>query len=144
MNVREACTSHTCEWKAVTCNFKVEPQHCEAIRIYSPEEDVRERCLPYPGAYSAGPKVDPNAFVKHLLDAMESCNSDWALYLTLRAKPGDISDFLSLFHVYLDTFQTYVHRLRLTEDVARNVEPSTHGQGIHPNWKEARWHIIKA
>ncbi len=96
VNVREACTSHTCEWKAATGNIKVEPQCCEAIQIYKPEKDIREKCRPYPGIYSAGPKVDPDAFVKDLLDAMDSCNSDCALYLTLRDKPGDISDFWSV------------------------------------------------
>ncbi len=42
------------------------------------------------------------------------------------------------------TFQNFVHRLRLTADIARNVELSTRGQGINPNWKEAHWHIITA
>ncbi len=106
VNVREACTPHTCEWKAATCNVKVEPQRCEAIRIYNPEKDVREKCRPYTGIYSAGPKVDPGVFVKYLLDALQSCNSDCALYLTLRAKPGNISDFLSLFDIQFNFADT--------------------------------------
>ncbi len=43
-----------------------------------------------------------------------------------------------------ETFQNFVHCLRLTEDTARNLENSTRGQGINPNWKEVHWHILTA
>ena len=48
---------------------------------------------PYPGVYNAGPVVNAGASVRDLLDGMETCNSDCALFLTLRRTPDDISSF---------------------------------------------------
>jgi hypothetical protein len=85
VSIRGACTSHTCEWKAATDGgVKLAPQCCCNIRIYNPVNDAEEKTRPYPGVYQAGPNIDNNSFVEDLLDAMANCNSDCALYLTLR------------------------------------------------------------
>ncbi len=70
---------------------------------------------PYPGVYNAGPVVNAGAFVRDLLDGMETCNSDCALFLTLRRTPDDISEFLDIFNV---------------------------PQGVNVNWKRARSVVV--
>ena len=72
---------------------------------------------PYPGVYNAGPVVNAGAFVRDLLDEMETCNSDCALFLTLRRTPYDISEFLDIFNV---------------------------PQGVNVNWKRARSVVVTA
>lgn len=63
--------------------------------------------------YNAGTKVDPDAFVSDMLNAMESYNQDSALYLTLRGQPGSISDFLSLFEISF----SFTDTVSLTSDL---------------------------
>ena len=159
VNIKSACTSHICEWKAASDGgLKIEPQRCCDIRIYNPEKDVEEKIKPYPDVYQAGPKLDNNAFVDLLLDAMADCNDDCALYLTLRGKPGDILDFLVIYQVEFnfsdkvslssesvqETFSKFVSTLCATDAVLENLERSTRGQGVNPNWIKARAVILTA
>lgn len=120
------------------------------------EGDIKYR--PYPGIYSAGLKVDQEAFLNHLLDGMSAFDTECALYKALRCNPGDISDFLSNFevdfcfadHVNLlddavqQTFSNFVDSLDIPLQVLHNLEMSTRGQGVNANWKNARRFLITA
>ena len=98
----------------------------------------------YPGVYNAGPVVNAGAFVRDL-DGMETCNSDCALFLTLRRTPDDISEFLDIFNVPFcyadsvqladvkDTLQEFAKSLELNSNIIENLEKSTRGQGVNVN-----------
>ncbi|XP_014666936.1 PREDICTED: uncharacterized protein LOC106808645 [Priapulus caudatus] len=161
VKICDACTSQTCQWKtAPTGNVRLEPALSSNIRIYNPEKDIIAKSRPYPGVYSAGPAVDGDAFLKDLLDGMATCNSDSALYLTLRNTPGDITDFTDLFevdrcladHVDLSAaqnqslFEAFLaeYSESVTETMIENLERSTRGQGINLNWRKARSVILTA
>ena len=161
VKIRDACTSQTCQWKAApTGNVHLEPALSSAMKIYNPEKDALIKSRPYPGVYNAGPAVDGDAFLKDLLDGMATCNSDSALYLTLRSTPGDITDFTSLFevdrclcdHVDLSAntnqslFESFLTKYseNVTEMMLVNVEKSTRGQGINVNWRKARSMVLTA
>ena len=159
IKIREACTSQSCQWKAApTGTVDLEPQLVCDIRIYNPEKETIVKARPYPGVYSAGPAVDTDGFVTDLLNAMETCNSDCALYLTLRGTPGDIDSFLNLFEVpfsYCDEvdltcddvrkeFREFTSSLTVAASVLENLEKSTRGQGVNLNWKKARSVVITA
>ena len=75
-------------------NVQLEAQQFCDIVIYNPERATAVKHRSYPGVYNAGPVVNAGAFVRDLLDGMETCNSDCALFLTLRRTPDDISEFL--------------------------------------------------
>jgi hypothetical protein len=160
LNTRAACTSQLCGWKGPAVNpLKLEPALFRDIRIYNPEKDSEnEKSRPYPGVYSAGPKVSTATFAEDLLDAMKSFNTDCALYQSLRCHPGDISNFVSLFDVKFQyannvslsddtvqqTFRTFVDNLAASEELLSNLEQSTRGQGVNPNWMKARRFLITA
>jgi hypothetical protein len=159
VKICDACTSQACQWKAApTGSIKLDPQQICDIRIFNPEKDNIAKHRPYPGIYSAGPTVDPGVFVEDLLDAINTCNSDCALYRTMRGTPGDISSFLSLFDVpfsYRDSvdltcdsiqqvFQDFTSSLKVTRSMLDNLEKSTRGQGININWKKARSLVVTA
>ena len=111
---------------------------------------------PYPGVYNAGPVVDAGAFVRDLLDGMETSNSDCAWFLTLRRTPDDISEFLDIFNVPFcyadsvqladvkDTLQEFETPLELNSNIIENLEKSTRGQGVNVNWKRARSVVVTA
>ena len=110
----------------------------------------------YPGVYNAGPVVNAGAFVRDLLDGMETCNSDCTLFLTLRRTPDDISEFLDIFNVPFchadsvqladvkDTLQEFATSLELNSNIIENLEMSTRGQGVNVNWKRARSVVVTA
>ena len=100
--------------------------------------------------------MNAGAFVRDLLDGMETCNSDCALFLTLRRTPDDISEFLDIFNVPFcyadsvqladvkDTLQEFATSLELNSNIIENLEKSTRGQGVNVNWKRARSVVVTA
>ena len=100
--------------------------------------------------------MNAGAFVRDLLDGMETCNSDCTLFLTLRRTPDDISEFLDIFNVPFchadsvqladvkDTLQEFATSLELNSNIIENLEMSTRGQGVNVNWKRARSVVVTA
>ena len=157
VKIREDCTSQSCQWKAPPMtNVQLEAQQFCDIVIYNPERATAVKRQPYPGVYNAGPVVNAGAFVRDLLDGMETCNSDCALFLTLRRTPDDICEFLDIFNVPFcyadsvqladvkDTLQEFATSLELNSNIIENLEKSTRGQGVNVNWKRARSVVVTA
>ena len=56
-------------------NVQLEAQQLCDIVIYNPERATAVKSRSYSGVYNAGPVVNAGAFVRDLLDGMETCNS---------------------------------------------------------------------
>ena len=164
VKIREACTSQSCQWKAPPpppmTNVQLEAKQFCDIVLYNPERATAVKRRPYPGVYNAGPVVNAGAFVRDLLDGMETCNSDCALFLTLRRTPHDISEFLDIFNVPFcyadsvqladvkDTLQEFATYLELNSNIdtglIENLEKSIRGQGVNVNRKRAGSVVVTA
>ena len=64
VNIREACTSQSCQWKAPHDQCGVRgTQFCDIV-IYNPERATAVKRRPYPGMYNAGPVVNAGPFAR--------------------------------------------------------------------------------
>ena len=79
LNTKDVCTSQHCDWKGPATNqVDIESEFFRNIRIFNTEKDQDQnaKSRPYPGVYTAGPKVNPTSFVNGLLDTMSSFNTE--------------------------------------------------------------------
>ena len=155
VNIKNACTSQSCQWLRPQTPLKLEPTRLRDIQFTT---DSSAPVKPYPDVYRAGPCADPDVFYNDIMAGLAVHLPQSVLYQTMNPKVTDVSDIIKKYEPpfrYADSvdlnsnvcqaeFRNFTESLEVDRNDISRIDLATKGQSSNPVWKEVRTNLLTA